>query len=114
MSFLQRFFSKLGRSQSPAVDDTDVVVTKDAVWVYLQCNRCGEPIAVRLNKASTLQREDTPDYAWFVKKTIVGSKNRCFNRMQLHLEFDNRFRVVRKELKGGTFISKSEYEASQK
>lgn len=113
MSFWQRLVSRL-LGTTPSVDSTGVVVTQDAVWVYLRCEKCGEPIAVRLSKMSAIQREESKDYAWFVNKTVVGSKNRCFNRMELRLEFDTRYRLLRKELTGGTFIPKHEYEAAQR
>ena len=67
------------------------------VWVYVQCSKCGEKLALRLRKSSEIQREEagSQGYQMFINKTIVG--NRCFNRMQ-RLEFDGAYRVVNKQL----------------
>lgn len=88
---------------------TDVHVTKDAVWVYLQCEKCGEKLALRLRKSSEIQREEgQAAYQMFINKTVIG--NKCFNRMQLRLEFDGMYRVINRQLKNGKFITKEEYE----
>mgnify|MGYP007130807802 CR=1 FL=1 len=78
--------------------------------MYLQCDKCGERLALRLRKSSEIQREDdgSHDYQMFINKTVIG--NDCFNRMQLRLEFDGMYRVVNKQLENGTFITKDEYE----
>lgn len=110
MGFLEKLLNKLkGPSSSPG--EESIHVTKDAVWVYLKCDRCGEKLALRLRKSSEIQREEagTQDYQMFINKTVIG--NECFNRMQLRLEFDGMYKVMNKRLQNGTFISKNEYES---
>jgi hypothetical protein len=111
LGFLARLINKF-RGVAPSQDEESILVTKDAVWVYLTCDRCGEKLALRLRKSSEIQREEagSRDYQMFINKTVVG--NDCFNRMQLRLEFDGMYRVVNKQLQNGTFITKSEYESS--
>ena len=109
LGLLSRLVNKL---TSAAQTPRNRIVTRDAVWVYVQCSKCGEKIALRLRKSSEIQREETGNrgYQMFINKTVVG--NKCFNRMQLRLEFDGAYRVVNKRLDSGTFITKEEYENS--
>ena len=111
LGLLAKLMGKLtSAAQTPR--QPGVEVTRDAVWVYVQCNKCGEKLALRLRKSSEIQREEAggQGYQMFINKTIVG--NRCFNQMQLRLEFDGAYRVVNKQLESGTFITKEEYENS--
>ncbi|NLV92864.1 MAG: hypothetical protein GX030_10815 [Firmicutes bacterium] len=108
MNFLKRL---LGLGGKPRADSTGVVVEPDAVWVYVKCDRCGEPIEVRLSRTSVFQQAEPGEaYEWFVNKTVVGNSSRCFNRMDLRIELDRRYRPVHQSVVGGTFISKAEYE----
>ena len=111
MGLLARLMNKFtSAAQTPK--QPGVEVTKDAVWVYVQCSKCGEKLALRLRKSSEIQREEAGNlgYQMFINKAVVG--NKCFNRMQLRLEFDGEYRVVNKQLESGTFITKEEYENS--
>ena len=115
MGLLSRLVNKLANKLTSAAQtpkEPGIEVTRDAVWVYVQCSKCGEKIALRLRKSSEIQREETGNrgYQMFINKTVVG--NKCFNRMQLRLEFDGAYRVVNKRLDSGTFITKEEYENS--
>ncbi|NMB45133.1 MAG: hypothetical protein GX998_01855 [Firmicutes bacterium] len=108
MGLLAKLVSKFispGSTQQPGIR-----VTKDAVWVYVQCDKCGEKLALRLRKSSEIQREEAGnhDYQMFINKTVMG--NNCFNRMQLRLEFDGMYRVTNKWLENGSFITKEKYE----
>ena len=109
MGFLAKLVNKF-ISPAPTAAQSGIQVTKDAVWVYLQCDKCGEKLALRLRKSSEIQREEagSHDYQMFINKTVIG--NKCFNRMQLRLEFDGMYRVVNKQLENGTFITKDQYE----
>lgn len=85
----------------------------EAVRVYVRCGRCGEPIALRLSKRNEIQRnydDEGADYVHFVNKLVVGT--RCFQRMEIRLEFDAGYRIVRRELKGGTWLTPEEYRAA--
>ena len=110
MGFIARLMQKL---VPPAQGQTGIETTRDAVWVYLKCDKCGEKLSLRLRKSSEIQRDEAGGngYQMFVNKTVVGSK--CFNRMQLRLEFDSVYRVVNKQLENGTFITKDEYEGAK-
>ncbi|MGI6567260.1 MAG: hypothetical protein GX341_08670 [Firmicutes bacterium] len=110
MGLLAKLVNKLS-SAGQAPRQPGVEVAKDAVWVYIKCDKCGEKLALRLRKSSEIQREEAGrGYQMFINKTVIG--NQCFNRMHLRLEFDGAYRVVNKQLQAGTFITKEEYENS--
>lgn len=76
----------------------------DAIVASVECDRCGERIDVRLRKSSDIPRGAEGDpFEFFVQKTVVGTK--CFNRIDLRLEMDARYRLVRCDAKGGRLIS---------
>jgi hypothetical protein len=80
---------------------------------YIRCSRCGERIPVRVD----LRYELTPQYgegegAYFVRKGVIGSGvNRCFQTIEVRLTFDAHKRLVSREIAGGLFITKEEFEA---
>jgi len=72
----------------------------DALLVRVVCDRCGEEIAARLRKSSDIQPNyDGGEFAYFVQKTLVGAK--CFNRIDIRLELDGRYRLLRSNVRGG-------------
>ncbi|HEX2324070.1 MAG TPA: hypothetical protein VHQ00_01660 [Chloroflexota bacterium] len=107
------FFSKLlgaFRGQAPAGDDAG----RNAFWVYVRCNACGEPIRVRINREHDLSAEydEGSDAAssFHVHKEVVGQ--RCFRRIQVDLTFDGQRKVSDQQAQGGAFLTREEYEAA--
>jgi hypothetical protein len=87
----------------------------DVHWEYVRCSRCGEEIPVRVD----LRHELTPQYgegegAYFVRKGVIGSGGtRCFQTIEVRLTFDAQKRLTSREISGGTFITKEEFEAGE-
>lgn len=85
----------------------------DVHWEYVRCSRCGERIPVRVD----LRHELTPQYgegegAYFVRKGVIGSGDaRCFQIIEVSLTFDAQKRLASREISGGTFITKEDFEA---
>lgn len=96
MSFLKRLFGGGGR---PADDN--------AIHLYVQCNKCGAPVHVRINPQNDLSGDEEDGY--FVSKEILD--DRCFRLMRAELHFDARRRETSRAIEGGTFITRDEYEA---
>lgn len=109
MGFIANLFKRRSRGDKG-------YTTKDStngVWIYVQCDRCGEKIKVRLRTTSELQRREGPDAAdglgeMFVQKTIVGSQ--CYQRIDVVVDFDARHNVVSSDVKNGKLITVAEYE----
>lgn len=93
-----------GGATQPGITDVG-----EAILVELMCDRCHEVLSVRLRKSSDIQRNyDGSGPEFYVRKTVVG--NKCFNRIELELEMDARYRPVATRVQGGKLHS-SELEA---
>ena len=100
MSFFKRF-SKL---VSPPVD-------RNAYWVYVKCDRCGEKLQTRINLNNDLSinyGDKEGDDSYYCRKIIMGT-GKCFERIEVELTFDNSRNVITQEIQGGKFISKEEF-----
>lgn len=85
---------------------------KDALWLYVRCDRCGEKVKTRID----LLRDLTPRYGeegdvsfYFLRKVLVGSRG-CFQPIEVRLTLDARRNVLSREIAGGHFITEEEYE----
>ncbi len=84
---------------------------KNVLWLYVRCDRCGSPLAVRVNK----NNEMSPDYengGYMLRKEMMDSK--CFQLMYAELHFDEQGRETSREAEHATFITGDEYEAGKK
>ena len=106
MSFLKKIASAL----SPKGAEEGEVL-----WVYVRCGRCSEKIKTRLD----LSHDLTPNYSdegrvtdYFSRKVLIGSRG-CFELIEVTLTFDPQRRVTSREITGGQFISKEEYEGDE-
>ena len=111
MSFLKKIASAL----SPQGTDKG-----DVLWVYTRCDKCGETIKTRLD----LRYDLTPNYSadgrvtdYVLRKVLIGSQ-RCFESIEVKLTFvseaaDPQRRLISREITGGQFISKEEYEGNE-
>ena len=106
MSFLKKIASAL----SPKGAEEGEVL-----WVYVRCDKCGEPIKTRID----LRHDLTPNYNdegrvtdYVLRKVLIGSR-RCFEPIEVRLTFDAQRWVSSREINGGQFISKEEYEGNE-
>ena len=106
MSFLKKIASAL----SPKGADEG-----DVLWVYVRCDKCGEAIKARIN----LRHDLTPNYSdegrvadYVARKVLIGSQ-RCFEPIEVKLTLDPQRRLVSREITGGQFISREEYEGDE-
>lgn len=105
MRWLRRLFTRSPRQQP----DT-------ALWLYVQCDRCGEALSVRADRrydlASEMRDPGEAGPAYVMHKDIVG--DRCFQRIAVTLGFDGRLRIVERQIRGGQFLSEEAYQAALK
>ena len=87
----------------------------DVLWVYVRCDKCGESLKTRIN----LRHDLTLNYNaggrvtdYVVRKVFIGSQ-RCFEPIEVKLTFDPQRRLVSREITGGQFISREEYEGDE-
>jgi len=106
MSFLRKITSAL----SPKGAEKG-----EGLWVYVRCGKCGEKIKTRID----LSHDLTPNYSdegrvtdYCLRKVLIGSQ-RCFEPIEVQLAFDPQRRVTSREIVGGQFISREEYEGEE-
>ena len=80
---------------------------------YVRCGRCGESIRVRVDKRSQLTpRYDGDQTGYYVRKGVMGTgKSRCFETIEVRLEFRPDMQLAARTIAGGEFITEEEYEA---
>jgi hypothetical protein len=79
-------------------------------WIYVRCGRCGEAIKTRVDLHNDLSLREGGGFR--ANKTLVGSQ-RCFERIEVMLTFDENRRLSEREILGGDFISAEEFEAAE-
>lgn len=95
---LKAVFNGNGGSQSKLVD------------IYIEDNKCGNQMKLLFRKSYDIQKvyEDNREAAYEIKKVVVCDN--CYNKIDLHLEFDKRYKIIRQEIENGKIISEEEYE----
>ncbi len=104
-------FKKLGNVLSGPPSQKD-----RALYLYVQCDKCGEKLIARVD----LWNETTPEFdgkseeavSYHCRKVLIG-ENRCYNPIELKLSFDKNHKLVEKEIYGGKFIDKEEFDKSR-
>ncbi len=95
------WLNKLFGSSTPPGDD-------DALWLYVQCHRCGAALAVRVDR----RNEVGADYeggGYVLHKEMMDS--RCFQLMHAEIHYDANMRVTSQTVTNGKLITRAEYEA---
>jgi hypothetical protein len=95
MSILQNILKSL-TGASPAA----------AYPLAVKCSRCGEILTARVNMANDLSVEYSPSGdpgSYSCRKVLMG-KGRCFQQVEVILQFDSRRTLKEKEIHGGTFV----------
>lgn len=100
MSFLKRL-GPLFQSQG---ENTDVI------WLYVRCQRCGSVVRVRVDCRYDLNPDETGSGYTLVKEIM---DDRCYQLMRAEIHLDEKMRIDAREISGGTFITKEEYEAAK-
>ena len=100
MDWINRLFSKGTSTKHPGNDP-------NALWVYVQCNRCGTSLAVRIDRRNEL----SPDYeggGMILRKEMMDSV--CFQLMHAEMQFDGQGNVSAQNVDNGKFLTREEYE----
>lgn len=83
----------------------------DAYYLYVRCHRCGEIIRTRIDLQQSLSQSDDGGYT--INKTLIGNR-RCFERIEVTLNFNENRRLVNRDITGGEFVTKNDFEAQLK
>lgn len=99
MGFLDKIKSIFsGGSQSKLID------------IYIEDDKCGNQMKLLFRKSYDIQKvyEDNREAAYEIQKMVVCDK--CYNKIELQLEFDKRYNIINQEIKDGKIISEEEFE----
>jgi hypothetical protein len=102
MDWLNRLFSKAKSPSGTAKDDPN------ALWLYVQCGRCGAPLAVRVDRRNEVNR-DYESGDMILRKEMMD--NVCFQLMNAEVRFDDHGAVKAQQVDHGKFLTREEYES---
>ena len=116
MSFLRRIFGG-----QPAAPRQSAQEDGSVLWLYVQCDGCGERLRIRVSKAHDLSlAEDTsdemeddeaaPSEGYRLRKEILG--NDCARLMEVRASFDMQRRLVEVTARGCRLLTPEEYAAA--
>jgi hypothetical protein len=96
MNFLKKL---LGSFSGSAQTD------RDAYWIAVRCNRCGEVIRARVDLRNDLsaEYEQGGGMSYFCRKVLMGQGN-CFQRVEVELIFSSDYTLVNREITGGQYV----------
>jgi hypothetical protein len=80
----------------------------NALWLYVKCDRCGTPVAVRVDLRNDPSLDDESD-GYILRKEIMDDK--CFTLMHAEIKLNARHEVIAKTIDKGVFITEEEYAA---
>lgn len=92
MGFLKNLFGSGGSTNSD----------KRYFVFHVKCRRCGEVIEGRVDLDNDLSLNDEGD-GYIVRKGLIGA-NRCFQQIEVELNFDSSRQLTEKSITGGTFV----------
>jgi hypothetical protein len=92
MGFLKNLFG----GGTPAKPDRRFYVFQ------VKCDRCAEIIEGRVDLENDLSLSDDGDN-YIVRKGLIGG-NRCFQQIQVKMEFSPARELIDKTVQGGTFV----------
>jgi hypothetical protein len=101
MSFFKKLVSLF---PSPVLGD------ERAYWIYARCNRCKEVLKARVDLYNDLSTDyDDPHLGFYCRKVLMGT-SRCFQQIEVNLQFNEKRRLIDSQATGGQLISKEEFE----
>ncbi len=78
----------------------------NALWLYVKCQRCGTPLAIRVDMRNELSANyESGGYVLY--KEMMDSK--CFTLMRAEIHFDAKHNIVEQKIEQGEFITDAEY-----
>lgn len=106
MSFLKKLFTGGNPSVPKASDSSDA----NALWLYVQCGKCGAPVAIRVDTRNDISI-DYETGGRYLRKEIMDST--CFQLMYADVRFDNGGKIVEQSIERGKFLTQDEYETAR-
>ena len=99
MKLLQRLRGRSGGKRQPR--------DPDGIYLYVRCGKCGQKLRVRADRKFDLRR-DLDEGGYVLRKEMMDGN--CFSLMYATVRFDDSKRIVSREIEGGEFITREEFE----
>jgi hypothetical protein len=103
MSFLKKLFTGGDSPKGKSSDTSD----PNALWLYVQCAKCGAPVAVRVDTRNDISI-DYETGGKYLRKEIMDST--CFQLMYADVRFGSDGKISEKSIERGKFLTREEYE----
>lgn len=89
---------------------TSDAVDPNALWLYVQCGKCGAPVAIRVDTRNDISI-DYETGGRYLRKEIMDSS--CFQLMYADVRFDGNGKIAEQRVERGKFLTREEYEMVQ-
>jgi hypothetical protein len=106
MDFIRNLFGGSKGSTTQASDSSD----KDALWFYVECGKCGAPLAIRVDPRYDVST-DYETGSRYLRKEMMDST--CFRLMYMEVKFDGGGKISEQTVQGGKFLTRDEYETAR-
>jgi hypothetical protein len=101
------FFRKLFSGGNPPLPKSSDTSDPNALWLYVQCGKCGAPLAIRVDTRNDISI-DYESGGRYLRKEIMDST--CFQLMYAQVRFDSNGKIAEQSIERGTFLTKDEYD----
>ncbi len=84
----------------------------NAYFIYVRSHRCKENLSTRISLSNDLSEKDEGGY---ISRKVLATdgKNRCFDRVEVVLHFDEKKNMIDREISGGAFITAEEFDTTE-
>jgi hypothetical protein len=103
MSFFRKLFGG-GNSLLPKASDSS---DPNAWWFYAQCNKCGAPLAIRVDLRNDISTDYETGGRYLRKEMMDGT---CFQLMYAEIHFDSNGNITEQSVERGKILTRAEYE----
>ena len=79
-----------------------------AKHIYVQCDKCGAKLDIRVNRQYDLVPDYDGDAAYVLHKEMLDDK--CFTLMHAQIQFDRQLNIIESDIEGGHLITQEEFE----
>lgn len=79
----------------------------NTLWLYVQCGKCGAPLAVRVDRRNEVSQDYERGGLWLRKEMMDST---CFQLMYAELQFDPNGAILQQSIGRGKFLTKAEYD----
>jgi len=82
---------------------------RNLIPIYLSDKKCNEKIKVLVRKTYDIHSlyEEEGEAAYRLNKVVIC--NKCYNKINLSIDFDRNYNIIKKTIEGGNFITEEEY-----